>query len=72
MEQLSFYFEDEEVNSLKHVVKRSIVTVRKKFPRPVSEETIDEYKQFLKEEILLEIADRLQELAMRRFRKAIK
>lgn len=62
MMQLSFDFRKYEKEKLKNIVKDSVLFCRKKFPRPVGGETMDEYKENLKDEILLEIAERLKKI----------
>ena len=71
MEQLSLYFEEEEVYELKNIVKISYLTVKKRLPSPVQGESQDEYKELIRDETLLEIAERLKNIALRRQRKAI-
>lgn len=71
MEQLSLYFEEEEAYELKNIVKISYLAVKKRLPSPVQGESQDEYKELIRDETLLEIAERLKNIALRRQRKAI-
>jgi hypothetical protein len=71
MEQLSLYFEREEYQELRGLAKRSYAAVKKKFPVPVKGETMEEYREFIVGETLLEIAERLTEIALRRQKMTI-
>lgn len=66
MKQLSLFFADEEIYTLKNVVKRSIVKIKKRYPRPVQGETIEDYKLFIRDEVLLEISERIKDIALHR------
>lgn len=71
MEQQVMLFEDEEQSNLKSIVKRSYFAVKKRFPSPTKGESIEEYNDFIRDETLLEIAERLKDIALRRQRKSI-
>lgn len=71
MEQQSILFEDEERDNLKSIVKRSYFAVKKRFPSPTKGESIEEYNDFIRDETLLEIAERLKNIALKRQRKSI-
>lgn len=64
MEQLALYFEGEQYQQLKTVVRDSAKAIKRKYPRPVKDETEEEYRMFLFDETLLEIAARLQKIAL--------
>lgn len=66
MQQLSLFFADEEIHTLKNVVKRSIVKIKKRYPHPVQGETIEDYKLFIRDEVLLEVAERIKDIALHR------
>lgn len=67
MEQLEFslFFElnSDDKKNLKNVVRDSFLFVKRKNPRPVSGETLEEYHIFIRDETLLEIAYRLTKIA---------
>lgn len=69
MEQLEFYFN--ELPELKTIVKSSYLAVKKKYPKPVEGETFEEYHIFIRDEVLLEIAERLKRLALERQERSI-
>ena len=71
MEQQVMLFEDEEQSNLKSIVKRSYFAVKKRFPSPTKGESIEEYNDFIRDETLLEIAERLKDIALKRQRKSI-
>ena len=71
MEQQSILFEDEERDNLKSIVKRSFFAVKKRFPSPTKGESVEEYNDFIRDETLLEIAERLKDIALKRQRKSI-
>ena len=71
MEQQVMLFEDEEQDNLRSIVKRSYFTVKKRFPSPTKGESIEEYNDFIRDETLLEIAERLKDIALKRQRKSI-
>lgn len=66
MEQLQFDYSVDVKNELRHIVRLSYQTVKKRFPSPVFAESYEDYKLFLQDETLLEIADRLQKIALKR------
>jgi len=66
MDQMTFYFREDEKNELKNIVRTSTLFCKKKFPKPSFGESLGEYEQNLRDEILLEIADRLQKLVYNR------
>lgn len=71
MMQLSFYFREDEKEEIKTIVKDSALFCKKKFPNPMGGESVDEYRQMLRDEILLEIADRLQKIVYERQKREI-
>lgn len=71
MMQLSFYFREDEREEIKNIVRDSALFCKKKFPRPVDGESVDEYRQMLRDEVLLEIADRLQKIVYDRQNREI-
>lgn len=71
MEQQVILFEDEEQNNLKSIVKRSYFAVKKRFPAPTKGESVEEYTQFIRDETLLEIAERLKDIALKRQKSSI-
>ena len=71
MEQLSLYFEEEEAYELKNIVKISYLAVKKRLPHPIQGESDDEYKELIRDETLLEISERLKNIALRRQRMSI-
>lgn len=66
MEQLDLRLPKEEVNALKSVVRRSISITKKKYPKPVNGESLEEYHDFINTEILLEISEQIKEIALKR------
>lgn len=64
--QLRLRFPREEYNELKGIVIDCYKTVKKKYPQPVAGESFDEYKEFILDEVLLEISDRLRSIALRK------
>ena len=57
-------FNLDEFYNLKTIEETTRVFIRKKFPKPISEdEDIDEYNSFLDDEYKLELADRLKNMA---------
>lgn len=64
--QLRLRFPREEYIELKDIVKNSYKEVKKKYPQPVAGESFDEYKEFILDEVLLEISDRLRSIALRK------
>lgn len=71
MIQLSFYFREDEREEIKNIVRSSVLFCKNKYPKPVEGESVDEYKQMLRDEILLEIADRLQKIVYDRQNREI-
>ena len=64
-DQLSFEFYRDEFDELKGLAKRCYRFVRDKYP-PVEGEGMDEWKSFIISETMLEMASRLEEIALRR------
>lgn len=52
--------------ALKNVVRDSFFFVKRNNPRPIEGETYEEYRIFIRDETLLEIAHRLTEIATKR------
>lgn len=71
MEQLKLDFAYEEYRELRFVVRKSYAAVKKRFPTPVKGETMEEYHDFIIGETLLEVAQRITEIALRRQKKNI-
>lgn len=71
MQQMNFIFDFNETEEIKNVVKISIQEVKHKFPKPMKGETLEDYKTFIRDEILLEISERLKSIALRRQNKRI-
>ena len=69
-EQLDLSFFGDEYNELKGIVRRSFKKVLLKYPR-LEGESMEEHRDFIKDETLLEIASQLQEIATRRQRLEI-
>lgn len=61
-EQLSFLFIAEEDKKLHNIFQRTFIEVKSKFKR-VDGETVEDYVDFLKKETLLEVAEKLKEIA---------
>lgn len=66
-EQFDLSFLGDEYNELKGIVRRSFKKVLKKYPR-LDGESMEDHRDFIKDETLLEIADQLKEIATRRQR----
>lgn len=66
-EQFDLSFLGDEYNELKGIVRRSFKKVLKKYPR-LEGESMEDHRDFIKDETLLEIADQLKEIATRRQR----
>lgn len=71
MEQQTIEFDNEDRDNLRTIVRRSFWAVKKKFPSPSKGESIEEYNDFIRDETLLEIAERLKNIALKRQRKSI-
>ena len=71
MEQQAIEFDNEDRDNLRTIVCRSFWAVKKKFPSPSKGESIEEYNDFIRDETLLEIAERLKDIALKRQRKSI-
>lgn len=65
MEQMSLYFPDEEIHTVKGIVLRSYNKVRKKYKR-IDGETVEDFKEFIVCETYLEIAEELKRIALYR------
>lgn len=70
-DQLTLEFPYDEYADLKNIVRVCYTVVKKKYPQPVSGESVEEYNEFLRDEVLLEISDRLKEIALRKQNKRI-
>lgn len=66
MQQMNFIFDFNETAEIKNIVKISIHEVKHKFPKPLKGETLEDYQTFIRDEILLEISERLKSIALRR------
>ena len=66
-QQLDFVLVGDEYNEIKDIVKRCYLFVRKKY-KIVEGESLEDYNSFIRDETLLEIANRLEEIATRRQR----
>ena len=62
MEQLNL-IEVDNTYSLVGLRDACVVFVKRKYPKPAEEESLDEYLQFLKDEADLEFVDRLRKIA---------
>ena len=62
MEQLKL-LEVEENYSLVGLKESCILFVKRKYPKPAEDESLEEYNEFLRDEIELEIAYRLRKIA---------
>ena len=65
MEQMSLYFPDEEIHTVKGIVLRSYNKIRKKYKR-IDGETVEDFKEFIVCETYLEIAEELKRIALYR------
>lgn len=63
--QMSFPFWGDEFNEIKGLAIRCYRFVRKRYP-PVEGETKDDWRNFIISETMLEMAARLEEIALRR------
>ena len=68
--QFDLSFLGEEYNELRGIVRRSFKKVLKKYPR-LEGESMEDHRDFIKDETLLEIAEQLQDIATRRQRTEI-
>lgn len=71
MKKNFFLFDETEKEQLKDIVRCSYLSVKKKFPSPTKGESKEEYREFIRDEMLLEIADRLKEMALKRQKERI-
>lgn len=71
MQQINFIFDYDETSEIKNIVKISIYEVKNRFPKPMKGETLEDYKTFIRDEILLEISERLRSIALRRQKNRI-
>lgn len=58
-------FNLEEVYNLKTIEETTRQFIKKKFQKPVEEESLEEYNDFIDSEYKLELADRLRKMAER-------
>lgn len=65
MEQMRLYFEGEEFKSIKDIVPRCYKKVRNKY-KQVAGESIDDFRNFIVCETLLEVAEELKQIALYR------
>ena len=72
MEQELTLFEMQSVYNLKTIEENTRIFIRKKFPKPVEEEDMDSYIDFINDEYKLELASRLREIADRLEDEALK
>jgi hypothetical protein len=72
MEQLSLGLDISQCVSLKNVVHHSYSMVKKKFPRPVEGESVEEYQEFIVIEWMLEISAEIEQIALSRLKRGIK
>lgn len=72
MEQLNLALDERQCVSLKNVVHHSYLVVKKKFPRPVEGESLEDYQEFIAVEYLLELSSEIENIALDRQRRGIK
>ena len=65
MEQMSLYFEGQEFEDIKGIVPRCYKKVRRKYSR-VDGESVEDFKNFIVTETLLEVAEELKRIALYR------
>lgn len=65
MEQMNLYFEGEEFNDIKGIVPRCYRKVRKKYRR-VEGESVEDFRNFIIVETLLEVSEELKRIALYR------
>lgn len=65
MEQMSLYFEGQEFEDIKGIVPRCYKKVRRKYSR-VNGESVEDFKNFIVTETLLEISEELKCIALYR------
>lgn len=72
MEQLNLGLDESQCVSLKKVVRHSYAVVKKKFPRPVEGESLEDYQEFIVIEWMLEISAEIEQIALSRLKKGIR
>lgn len=66
MKQMELTFTCAQGITLKNVVRESYSFIKKKYPKPVAGESIEEYREFITDETLLEISERIRDVALKR------
>lgn len=65
MEQMNLYFEGEEFKNIKGIIPRCYKRVRSKYKR-IDGESVEDFKNFIVCETLLEVAEELKQIALYR------